>query len=50
MFGNKVLRRIFGPNSEETTSGQRDLHNEPNIMRMFKSSRMVWAVHVDKYA
>jgi len=49
-----VLRRIFGPRSDEVTREWRRLHNEnlndlyssPNIMRVIKSRRMSWAGHV----
>jgi hypothetical protein len=45
---NKVLRRIYGPKSEEVAGDWRRLHNEelhnlytsPNIIRMIKSRRM----------
>jgi hypothetical protein len=48
-----VLRRIFGPKREEDGSW-RKLHNDelhilyssPNIVRVIKSRRMRWAVHV----
>jgi hypothetical protein len=43
-FGNRVLRRIFGPEREEVVGGWRRLHNEelhklcasPNIIRLIK--------------
>jgi hypothetical protein len=48
-----VLRRIFGPKSEEDGSW-RKLHNDelhslyysPNIVRVIKSRRMRWTGHV----
>jgi len=49
------LRRIFGPRMEEVTGEWRKLHNEdlndlyclPHIIvRLIKSRRMRWAVHV----
>jgi len=54
VFENMVLRRIFGPRSDEVTWEWRRLHNEelndfyssPNIVRVIKSRRMRWAVHV----
>jgi hypothetical protein len=53
VFENRVLRKIFGPKREEDGSW-RKLHNDelhslyssPNIVRMIKSRRMRWAVHV----
>jgi hypothetical protein len=44
VFGNRVLRRIFGPKRDEVTGGWRKLHNEelhnlyssPSIIRMIK--------------
>ena len=49
-----VLRRIFGPRSDQVTGDWRRLHNEelndfyssPNIVRVIKSRRMRWAGHV----
>jgi hypothetical protein len=49
-----VLRRIFGPNSDEATGEWRRLHNKelyslyssPNIIRVIKSRRLRWAGHV----
>jgi hypothetical protein len=51
---NRVLKRIFGPKSNEVTRGGRKLHNEklcdlyssPSIIRTIKSRRMRWAEHV----
>jgi hypothetical protein len=48
------LRRVFGPKRDEVTGEWRKLHNEelndlyslPNIVRVVKSKRMRWAVHV----
>jgi hypothetical protein len=45
-----VLRRIFGPKSNEVTGDWRKLHKEelhnlyssPNVIRMIKSRRMRW--------
>ena len=54
MFGNRVLRRIFGPKRDEVTGVWRKLHSEelndlyssPNMVRVIKSRRMGWAGHV----
>ena len=47
VFGNMVLRRIFGSRREEVTGEWRRLHNSsPNIVRVIKSRRMRWAGHV----
>jgi len=54
VFENMVLRRIFGPRSEEVTGEWRRLHNEElndlysstNIVRVIKSRRMRCAGHV----
>jgi hypothetical protein len=53
VFGNRVMRRIFGPKREEDGSW-RKLHNDelhslyssPNIVRVIKSGRLRWAGHV----
>jgi hypothetical protein len=54
VFENRVLRRIFGPKSDEVTGKWRKLHNEelrdlyssPSIIRIIRSRRMRWAGHV----
>ena len=54
VFENRVLRRIFGPKSDEVTGEWRKLHNEelndpyssPNIIRVIKTRRMRWMGHV----
>jgi hypothetical protein len=51
---SRVLRRVFGPTTDEVIRGWRKLHNEklydlyssPSIIRMIKSRRMRWAGHV----
>jgi hypothetical protein len=56
VFENMVLRRIFGPRSDEVTGDWRKLHNEelnnlyssPNIVRLIKSRRMRWAGYVSR--
>ena len=56
VFENRVLRRIFGTRRDEVTGEWRRLHNEelnnlyssPNILRVIKSRRMRWAVHVER--
>jgi hypothetical protein len=48
-----MLRRIFEPKRDEVTGGWRKLHNEkfhnlyssPDIIRMIKSRRRIWAGH-----
>jgi hypothetical protein len=53
VFENRALRKIFGPKREEDGL-QRKLHNDklhgmyssPNILRVIKSRRMMWAGHV----
>ena len=53
-FENRVLRRIFGRETDDVTGEWRKLHNEelnilccsPNIVRVMKSRRMGWAGHV----
>jgi hypothetical protein len=54
VFENRVLRSIFGPKMNEVMGEWRKLHNEerhnlyssPDIIRQFKSRRMMWAGHV----
>jgi len=49
-----VLRRIFGPRTDEVTGEWKRLHNEelndlycsPNILRVIKWRRIRWAGHV----
>jgi hypothetical protein len=55
VFEIRVLRRIFGPKTDEVTGEWRKLHNEqpnnlysPNIVRVIKYRRMRWAVHVTR--
>ena len=53
MFESRVLRRVFGPKRDEVTGEWRKLHNEklrdpyslPNIVRVVKSERTIWAGH-----
>jgi hypothetical protein len=53
IFESRILRRIFGPKSDENVKWRR-LHNEelqglylsPNIVRVIKSRRLRWAGHV----
>jgi hypothetical protein len=54
VFENRVLRRIFSPETDEVTGEWRKLHNEelhnlylsPDIIRQVKSRRMRWVGHV----
>ena len=54
VFENRVLRRVFGPKTDEVTGEWiklhyeelRDLYSLPNILRVVKSRRMRWAGHV----
>jgi len=54
LFENMVLRRIFGPRSDEVmgewtrlhNEGLNDLYSSPNTVQVIKSRRMRWAGHV----
>jgi hypothetical protein len=54
VFENRVLRRIFGSKMVQMEGCWEELHNKelhnlhysPNIVRMVKTRRMRWAVHV----
>jgi hypothetical protein len=54
VFGNRVLRRIFGLKRVDFTGEWRKLYNEelrdlyssPSTIRIIKSRRMRWAGHV----
>jgi hypothetical protein len=54
VFEKRVLRRIYGPKSNEVTREWRKLHNEElndlysslNIVRVIKSRRVRWTGHV----
>jgi hypothetical protein len=54
VFGNRVLRGIFGPKREEVMGEWRKLHSgelhnfysPPDIITQIKSGRMRWAGHV----
>jgi hypothetical protein len=54
VFQNRLLRRIFGPATEEMAEGwtklqNAELHNfytSPNIIRVIKLRMMSWAVYV----
>ena len=50
VFENKILRRIFGTKRDENGECRR-LHNEslycsPNIIRVIKSRKLIWAGHI----
>ena len=50
VFGNRILRRVFGPKTDEVTGEWRRLHDKelyalyssPNIIRVFKSRILRW--------
>ena len=54
MFGNRLLRRIFGPRRDEVTRewGKpynvqlNEIYASPNIVRVIKSRRMRWAGYI----
>jgi hypothetical protein len=54
VFENNVLRKIYGPKRDEITGEWRRLHNEElhqlhdsaHDIRIMKSRRLRWAVHV----
>jgi hypothetical protein len=54
VFGNRVLRRVFGPKGDKVTGSLRKLHNEElhnfyssqSIIRIIKSRNVRWAGHV----
>jgi hypothetical protein len=56
VFGNRVLRGIFGPKGDEVTGEWRKLHSgglhslysSPDIIRQIQSRRMRWAGHVER--
>jgi hypothetical protein len=54
VFENRVLRRMFGLKMDEMTGGWRkqpnedlrDLYTSPSIIRIIRSRKVRWAVHV----
>ena len=56
VFGNKFLRKIFGPKRDDQTgewirlhNGElHDLYGKPDIIRTVKSRRLRWAGHVTR--
>jgi hypothetical protein len=54
VFGNRVLRRIFGPKRDKVTGEWKklcneelnDLHSSPNIIWVIKLKRKRWAGHM----
>jgi hypothetical protein len=54
VFGNRVLRGIFGPKGDEVTGELRKLHSgerhilysSSDIIRQIKSRRMRWVGHI----
>jgi hypothetical protein len=43
VFGNRALRRIFGPKRDEGTGERRKLHNE-ELNDLYSSSTIVWVI------
>jgi hypothetical protein len=56
VFENRVLNRIFGPKTHEVTGERGKLHGKElhnlypplSIIKVNKSKRMRWAVHVTR--
>jgi hypothetical protein len=54
VFENRVQRRILGPKRDEIIGSWRKRHNKelhnlcspPNIIRLIKSRRIKWALHI----
>jgi hypothetical protein len=54
VFGNRVLRRLFGSRRDEVMGGWRKLHNgelhdlysSPSIIRIIKSMKVRWEGYV----
>ena len=50
VFENRILKRIFGPKSDENGEWRRlhneELHSLSNIIRVIKSRRSRWTDHV----
>ena len=47
LFGNMVLRRIFGPRRDEVTGELRSLHNE-ELNDLYSSPNIVWVIKSKK--
>ena len=54
MFGNRVVRKVFGPKWDEVIAEWKRLHSEdlndlycsPNIIRVIQSRSMRWVEHL----